>query len=90
MARRRPSVTDRVSDGYFQSTEPAGKTFISPDSEIKRTKRTYYLPDDVLLLLREVQLRRYRELGTEPELSDLVAEGIRRLAETDATTIRHL
>lgn len=83
MARRKASLAERVDAGYFQKTEDvdAGALPESPNSSMERKKRTYYLPADVLMLLREIQLQRFRETGEEPELSDLVAEGIKRLAE---------
>jgi hypothetical protein len=46
-----------------------------------RTKRTYHLPDEVVLLLSELQLQEYRQTGRKPELSDLVADAIKQLAE---------
>jgi hypothetical protein len=48
-----------------------------------RIKRTFNIPDDVVLLLNEIQLQRYRQTGKKPELSELVTEGIRLLADQD-------
>ena len=77
MARKSP-VADRAA-GLFQKTEDP-EVPIHQQTASNRVKRTYYLPTDTLQLLKEIQLRRYRKTGEEPELSDLVAEGIKRLA----------
>jgi hypothetical protein len=90
MSRRSP-VASRAA-GYFQRTDegvpelayqPAVETVEQQTSETaKRTKRTYYLPADVAILLEELQLEEYRRTGSKPELSALVAEGIRLLGQS--------
>ena len=47
---------------------------------VPRSKRTYYLPEDVVILLGELQFTEHRRTGSKPELSDLVAEAIRQFA----------
>jgi hypothetical protein len=51
----------------------------------RRTKRTYYLPDDVVEILDELQYEERKRTGEKPELSELVAQGIRLLATSRNT-----
>jgi hypothetical protein len=77
---KRPSYFQRTSEGVPELSEQKdGQT--SHQEKPKRTKRTYYLPDEVIISLGELQLRRHRETGTKPEASELVEEAIRKLVE---------
>jgi hypothetical protein len=70
--------------GLFERT--SGNTAIQAvvqENSKPRIKRTFNIPDDVVLLLNEIQLQRYRKTGKKPELSELVTEGIRLLADQD-------
>lgn len=68
---RKPSVADRTA-GYFQSTEKV---------ETPRTKRTWYIPNNLIVALDEIQLKEHKETGKKPDLSNLVAEALTLLAE---------
>lgn len=57
---------------------------------VPRSKRTYYLPEDVVIGLGELQSREHRRTKVKPDLSDLVAEALReyidqRLPQQDAS-----
>ncbi|HSH60730.1 MAG TPA: hypothetical protein VK988_14055 [Acidimicrobiales bacterium] len=90
MSRKSP-VASRAA-GYFQRTDEdvpqmsghsLSRMARQPVIETsKRTKRTYYLPADIAILLEELQLEEYRRTGSKPELSALVAEGIRLLGQS--------
>jgi hypothetical protein len=82
---QRASIFRRTDEGVPELSEqqngelsesPAVQTAEQP----QRTKRTYYLPNDVILMLGEMQLQRHRETGKKPEVSEIVEEAIRRLA----------
>jgi len=56
---------------------------VPQEASAPRIKRTFNIPNDVVLLLNEIQIQRYRQTGKKPELSELVTEGIRLLADHD-------
>ena len=76
----RPSYFQRTSEGVPEMSEQEDVP-TSPQKKPKRTKRTYYLPDEVIISLGELQLKRHRETGTKPEASELVEEAIRKLVD---------
>ncbi len=76
MARKSP-VAERK--GLFARTGSEDAP-VEEQVKIPRQKRTYHIPSDVVLLLNELQISEYRKTGEKPELSDLVAEAIQRLA----------
>jgi hypothetical protein len=87
MPPKKNLIADRmVADpaaSYFQKTdaqtlERSGvQASERPVTEKKdRAKLTIYVPKEVDVRLRELQLGRLRETGTKPELSALVAEAI--------------
>ena len=78
MPGRKSSVADRMNAGYFQKTEE--QSAIQPAEKPKRIKRTWYISEDTDRLLKRMQLQRYEDTGTQPELSDLVEEAIKNLA----------
>ena len=85
MARPKASMSDRLDNGYFQKTDRTSSNLNIVESEqqaIHRIKRTYHLPSEAIILLEELQLAQLKETGRKPELSDLVASGIRMLAES--------
>jgi hypothetical protein len=49
------------------------------------SKRTYYLPKDLLRRLDAEQWNRYQAEGQKPELSDLVAEALDRFLSEHTT-----
>jgi hypothetical protein len=67
-----------MNAGYFQKTEE--QPDIRPAEKPKRIKRTWYVSEETDRMLKRIQLSRYEETGTEPELSDLVEEAIKKLA----------
>jgi hypothetical protein len=74
--------------GLFERT--VGNTAIQEveqEASKPRIKRTFNIPDDVVLLLSEIQIQRYRSTGKKPELSELVTEGIKLLAHQDQTAL---
>ena len=83
----RPSYFKKTDDGVPELFEQnAGETLKQLDTQTsKRTKRTYYLPDDVVEILDELQYEERKRTGEKPELSDLVAQGIRLLATSRKT-----
>lgn len=82
MPRKQSPVASR--DNLFRkSSQNAPDVSEQSDTpKIKREKRTYHLPEDVVLLLSELQLSEYRRTGRKPELSDLVSEAIQLLGES--------
>ncbi len=78
----RPSYFERTGEGVPELLEHlAVETPSRQDIKAsKRTKRTYYLPEDVVEVLDELQYEERKRTGEKPELSDLVAQGIRLLA----------
>lgn len=87
MPRKSPVSERKIADraGWFERTGEVEEE-TPPPPRPPRAKRTYHLPEDVVLTLNQVQLERYRQTGKKPELSDLVAEGIRLLAQSDQQT----
>jgi len=83
MTTRKPGPVS-ARTGLFDRT--SGNTAIpepvQEDSK-PRIKRTFQIPEDVVLMLNELQLERYRKTGKKPELSELVTEGIRSIAGHD-------
>lgn len=86
MAKPRASLADRMEGGYFQKTDTveSGNTAILEVKHraIPRAKRTYHLPTSAIVLLEELQLEEFKRTGKKPDLSDLVAESVRLLAES--------
>jgi hypothetical protein len=85
MARAKASISERLDDGYFQVTDQssANPDIREPEQPaIPRIKRTYHLPNEAIVLLEELQLAQLKETGRKPELSELVAHGIRLLAQS--------
>ncbi len=76
----RPSIFRRTDDGVPEMSEHLDRQ-TSSRLRPKRTKRTFYLPDDVILSLGEIQLARHRQSGSKPELSEIVEEAIRNLVQ---------
>ncbi len=71
--------------GLFSRTDEAVPELVEQQSANKKpakindpafSKRTYYLPKDLLRRLDEEQWKRYQAEGQKPELSDLVAEAL--------------
>ncbi len=77
MPRRESPIAARK--GIFSKTG-GDESEVEELPTVPRKKRTYYIPDDVVLMLNEVQMSEYRKTGEKPELSDLVAEAIQKLA----------
>ena len=81
MARSKPSLAGRMEEaGYLQKTD-SPEVLKTDSPEVARTKRTYYLPTDTIVLLDEIQLDEFRKTGKKPDLSDLVKDAIKLLAE---------
>ena len=79
----RASIFHRTDDGVPELAEqPDSRTVKQSDSEMaSRLKRTFYLPQDDVLRLSELQLAEQRRTGRKPELSNLVSAAIRLLAD---------
>ncbi len=87
MAKPKADLAGRLSTGYFTKTEEQESVLTAkqePSEEPKKpgTKRTFYLGNDVIAHLRTVQMERFKRTGKQPLLSDLVAEAILMLPET--------
>lgn len=79
----RASIFRRTDDGVPELAEqPDSQTAKQSDGDMAtRVKRTFYLPQDDVLRLSELQLAEQRRTGHKPELSNLVSAAIRLLAE---------
>ena len=85
MARAKASMSERLDNGYFQKTDRSAAgpdTAEAGEPAVPRIKRTYHLPNEAIVLLEELQLAQLKETGRKPELSELVASGIRLLAQS--------
>ena len=84
----RPSYFKKTDEGVpellEQSAVQTGR--LENIQTSKRTKRTYYLLDDVVQILDVLQYEERNRTGEKPELSDLVARGIRLLATSRKKT----
>jgi hypothetical protein len=90
MTKPRASLADRMEGGYFQKTDTlasGNKTISEERQAIPRAKRTYHLPTSAIVLLEELQLEEFKRTGKKPDLSDLVAESVRLLAESRQVAI---
>ena len=91
MPSRKNLVADRVA-GLFERTDVQSSTLQSvqtserQDDKPKRVKVTVYVPPDVDVLLRTIQVNRLAETGAKPELSELVTEAIRLLGRQNSET----
>jgi hypothetical protein len=81
MPRKESPVAARKT--IFSRTDPAGAGGNdSPVEKPKRIKRTFHIEPELVLLLDEMQLQEHRTSGRKPELSSLVGEAIRLLANS--------
>lgn len=87
----RPSYFRRTDEGV---PELSGHPAVEPVERrevptVRRVKRTWYVPHDVVIALDRLQLEEFERTGTKPELSNLVAEAITLLVtsrQPDAET----
>lgn len=83
MARKESPVANRrIGGGLFERTDTRELTADEEAPKVKRTKRTFHLEPEVVLLLDELQLEEHRRTGQKPELSNLVSQAIRLLGES--------
>ena len=75
MSPENPASNGRANAAVPQETGRAE----SPGDKPKRAKVTVYLPTDVDVRLRRIQLARYEKTGSRPDLSELVEEAVRKL-----------
>ncbi len=85
MARAKANLAGRIEAGYFQKTDSKELRNTAIDEAIlptiSRAKRTYHLPTEAIILLERIQLEEFERTRKKPDLSDLVANAVKLLAE---------
>ena len=75
-------IRSNLPTTFQASREDDVPSAVEPAPKIPTVKKTFHIGSDVVLLLGELQLDELRETGRKPNLSDLVEEGVRLLAQT--------
>lgn len=82
MARKQNPVASRKtntpSPSLFARSQEDDELDEPEEPVIPRSKRTYYLPEDVVIGLGELQSSEHRRTRVKPDLSDLVTDALRQ------------
>ncbi|HEY8613624.1 MAG TPA: hypothetical protein VIL69_20385 [Roseomonas sp.] len=78
MAKPKADLVGRLSGGYFAPTEDASQQGSEPENQepVVRTKRTWYIADDLLISLQEYQAAEYKRTREKTSLSVFVEQAL--------------